>query len=248
MNVVFLHGLAGESRDFSEVAALLKGWRVITPAIDYFSGKFVSLPELAGQVAEELPQDLDTAQSLVVGNSLGGMLALALAGRFGRVLLAGAHIRTQSGFVGRGRKMLHTELGRIFHDPSLLTPEQVARYEERWKQFASSRELVRRLKPLKRMLGEFCGSRLYQEHQDRIHLVCGESDSISPVEVCRELQAAYPAMELTVLERCGHAVPLEQPKALADVLNKEWRALAKKCLPLEPSSAKFFSSMVTETV
>ena len=232
MRCVFLHGLAGEPEDFHGVRALLPGWHTHAPEIDYFSGRFESLEELADQVHAGLPAAFRDQPCLAVGNSLGGVLALVLAGRFERTILAGSHIELGTGFLGRGRGVLATELERIFHDPAALSSERVARYEQRWQEFAASRTLLRRLRPLKRMLQSFGDHQHYARGQERITLVCGASDRISPLGRCRELAVRYPRMGFEVLPACGHAVPIEQPRALARILEhaKKGGVPRKKCL------------------
>ena len=44
-------------------------------------------------------------------------------------------------------------------------------------------------------------------------VVCGERDTISPVEEMREIAAAIPGARFNVIEKAGHMSPLENPKA-----------------------------------
>lgn len=234
MRCIFLHGLAGEPEDFAAVRVHLSGWRVAAPAIDYFSGRFESLDDLARMVRKSLAPEFQDPSCLVIGNSLGGVLALALAKNYVHAVLAGSHIRMSSGFVGRGSGVLATELARIFHDPARLSAARIRRYEERWQAFASSRAKLRQLRPLKRMVQSFDGHGLYRRLQGRLTLVCGASDAISPLDCCKELVAQYPGMGMEVLEDCGHAVPIERPQALARVL----RRVHENLCGADPAAAK----------
>jgi pimeloyl-ACP methyl ester carboxylesterase len=226
MHCLLLHGLAGEPSDWDAAAALLPGWDARVPRLDYLGAD--SLDALARDVAAALPTAFLERGFLVAGNSLGGLLALALgraldgpASPVRRLVLAGTHLRTASGRLDRGNATVRRELERIFHDPGRLSAEQVRRYERTWAAFTGSRQAFRGLRRVKAMIRAFDQAPAWRALQHRTLLLCGRHDRLSPLPWFHELHARYPGLRLRVLERCGHAVPLERPRLLASLLARE---------------------------
>jgi pimeloyl-ACP methyl ester carboxylesterase len=220
MKCLFLHGLAGAPDDISSTADLLPGFSIRAPRVPYFEERYQSIEELAEAIMEALPPEYRQEEVLLTGNSLGGALALCLGEHHRRIVLVSSHIRTSTGRISRTMATLHQELGRVFHDPSKLSRERVQRYEQMWAQFTSCRTKFRRLGQLKRMAESFDYHGRYTTLQERIALVCGRHDPISPLEAFHDLRGRYPAMDLHVVEGCAHAIPLEEPRALARIFRQ----------------------------
>jgi pimeloyl-ACP methyl ester carboxylesterase len=51
-------------------------------------------------------------------------------------------------------------------------------------------------------------------------LICGMEDQRTPIEVHREMAAAIPGAQLSVIAGSGHFTPLEQPTAVAETLRR----------------------------
>jgi pimeloyl-ACP methyl ester carboxylesterase len=215
MKWLFLHGLAGAPDDISGTADLLPGHSILAPRVPYFDERHGSIEELADAVWNDLPPEFRAEDVLLSGNSLGGALALCLGAEHRRVVLISSHIRTSTGRISRAMSTLHQELARVFHDPSKLPAERVRRYERMWSEFTSCRSKFRRLGQLKRMTHAFDYHGRYRELEDRIALVCGRHDPISPLDAFHELRVEYPRMDLHVIDDCAHAIPLEKPAVLA---------------------------------
>lgn len=224
MNGLFLHGLAGDPWDWAGVIRHLPGVTACTPRINYFDDAIDSLEVLADSVQEVVPPTNSGEKTIVVGNSLGGMLALAMGDAFDRIVLVASHLSTSQGFLGRGAKTVRREIGRIFHNPEQLHEVQIRGYENKWDSFTRSRERFRRLAVLKRMCNRFSPEELFARTQSKITFVCGENDAISPLKEFEKLLSRFPNARLAVFPGCGHAVPLEQPRELARVLANEFSA------------------------
>jgi pimeloyl-ACP methyl ester carboxylesterase len=220
MKCLFLHGMAGAPDDIRTTADLLPGFSISAPQVPYFDEQYQSIEELAEAVRSTLPPELLDEDVLLAGNSLGGALALCLGGCHHRIVLVSSHIHTSTGRISRKMSTLHQELARVFHDPSKLSKERVRRYEEMWKQFTSCRKRFRRLGQLKRMAEGFDYHGRYRALQERIALICGRHDPISPLEAFHELRSIYPAMDMHVIEDCAHAIPLEEPVVLAGIFRQ----------------------------
>lgn len=223
---LFLHGLAGEPCDFVGVAANMPACRIAAPRIAYLTTSRRSLEELAAEILNDLPGDWPLDRTVVVGNSLGGAVALAMAEHVPSLVLAATHIQLGRGFLSRTGLTVRKELDRIFYDPTVIADERIAHYETRWQELASSRQGFGMLRCLKRMVTAFDFGYWYARYQHKITLVCGHHDRISPLGDFRALAARHPRMRMLVLDRCGHAIPLERPAALADVLISQARSLS----------------------
>ena len=50
-------------------------------------------------------------------------------------------------------------------------------------------------------------------------IIAGELDMISPLGPIKELAGQFPKVRLEIMKSCGHLLPLEKPKATADIIN-----------------------------
>lgn len=221
--LVLLHGLAGAASDFDAARGLLDNVPSHAPTIDYLDTPGLDIEDLAAAVYDNLPPMFCSPEAVVAGNSLGGVLALALGFDFSRVILISSHIEFSSARLARGEAGFRNELERIFHDADRLTPEMVGDYRKKWRQTIRDRAALGRLRELKKQTRAFDYHHRYSRLQDRILLVCGRQDRISPLPAFEKLTQRYPAMRLSVIEDCGHAVPLEKPGELARLLEAETR-------------------------
>lgn len=227
MNILFLHGLAGSPLDWCGTMAHLPGARALTPRINYLAADGQELRGLAERLLHSLPPWFDTTQGVVVGNSLGAALALLLGERFARIMLVAPYVPLPGGRLLMGRleggvSMVRRELGRVFHAPHKLHALQVREYERLWFAIRATRRKVKRLRLLKRNASGFEFEERVARYSDKIALVCGRGDVVSPLARVHTLLERHPEVRLHVLEHCGHAVPLERPRALARLLEREW--------------------------
>jgi pimeloyl-ACP methyl ester carboxylesterase len=220
MKCLFLHGMAGAPDDISTTADLLPGFSISAPQVPYFDEQYQTIEELAEAIRSTLPPEFLEEDVLLAGNSLGGALALCLGDCHHKIVLVSSHIHTSTGRISRKMSTLHQELGRVFHEPSRLSRERVQRYERMWIHFTSCRKQFRRLGQLKRMAESFDYHGRYGILQERIALVCGRHDPISPLDSFHELRGCYPGMDMHVIDGCAHAIPLEKPSALARIFRQ----------------------------
>lgn len=219
LHLLLLHGLAGGPEDWCAVLPHLPGARAVTPRIDYPAAAAKGLEALAAAIFRALPPWFDAARGLVAGNSLGASLALVLGSRFRRLVLVAPHLATGQGRLDRGEQTVHRELGRVFSDPSRLQALQVRGYEALWRRASGSRQGLRQLRQLKRGIAAFPFEQHLGYQTQKTLLICGRDDGLTPLPQALELARRHPGLRLEVLERCGHAVPLERPRALAALLS-----------------------------
>ena len=220
MKIVYLHGLAGSPEDFENVAALIN-CRHVAPKIPFLEGSHSCLAQLSQDIHAGLPQEFKTPDTWVVGNSLGGALATMMGDVFHKIVLVAPHLKTVTGPLGRSQQAFTRELSKIFHDTERISPEQLERYKGMWREVTRCRKKFKALRMAKTMAESFRPSNFWPVIQDRLTLVCGRHDRISPLSDFLDIKRQMPAIRLHVLEDCGHAVPLEQPERLARILLQE---------------------------
>jgi pimeloyl-ACP methyl ester carboxylesterase len=240
--LVLLHGLSATHANWEyTVEAFADRWRVVAPdlpghgrsakpdapyTIDFYAG-----------VIRSLGRALGIDEAIVIGNSLGGQIAVELglaypvwtralvlaapAGRFGAGVQA---MRWAIGAAARPallRVALPWALTRCVHDPSSPVWEERRRIlferlvAEDYPGFA--RAITRSL------VGSIAAGRQPLAHLTQpTLLVWGRNDRLVSLSGSRRVLRALPHARLAVLERCGHLPMLEQPqqfnRAVADFL------------------------------
>ncbi len=219
--VVLLHGFASSIFTWKDVLPGLARSRTVV-ALDF-----------PGFGESEQPRDLDVGiypgivlglmdrlgivRATLVGNSMGGAVAIALAARQPErvqalvlidaagfdlaeserpLLLRLAATRAGKALFGRlpvrGR-MLRLALGQVFHDPALVT-------EERFNEY-----LVPLLRP-------GAAASLAPTVKAPTLVLWGRDDRWIPVEQADRVVAAIPGARKVVLEACGHVPQEERPQ------------------------------------
>jgi 2-hydroxymuconate-semialdehyde hydrolase len=240
--LVFLHGLSATHVNWElTIPAFADRWRVVAPdlpghgesgkpdapyTIDFYAG-----------IIRSLGRELGISEAVVVGNSLGGQIAVELALAYpvwtrALVLAApagsfGTTTAALSWAIGAfaGPRVLRTALplalARCVYDPAL--PECERRREilaarlahDDYPGFARAvtRSLVGAIRARQQPLGELTQPTL---------LVWGREDRLVALSASRRLVQAVPHAHLVVLERCGHLPMIEQPgrfnRAVAEFL------------------------------
>jgi pimeloyl-ACP methyl ester carboxylesterase len=223
--VLCLHGLFGASEHWdTTLEALAPDYRAMALTLPIFETPpdDLSVTSLRAHVeafldAERVPP------AVVVGNSLGGHVALDLAlrapervralvltgssGLFERSFTRGVPHRPSAEFV-------REKMTEVFHDPAMVTPEWVE----------AIRSCVSRRSYALRVLQVSRSARRYNL-EDRLHeircptlLVWGIEDRVTPRDVAIRFLDRIPSATLRLVPECGHAPMLERPDAFARVV------------------------------
>lgn len=243
MNFVFVHGLIGEPSNWDLVVEPLseRGVRCIVPEISYFDENTCQIEDFGEQLWSALPRDVKGAQSIIVGNSIGCSIALYLADRFTSAYLVAPFTKMYSYTLPRSDSNIAGLLQSLVHDPSRLRENEVAKHVERYRALLDSRgrrHHLQKLRKIKAAAESFDHAGLYRARQAKIHMVYAGNDEVSPPATFEEMKREFPAMTLHEVPDCGHAVPMERPLQLAEILfdaipDAEHDGLRRLAIPAE---------------
>jgi pimeloyl-ACP methyl ester carboxylesterase len=224
--VVFLHGLLGLNSHWIETAERLQ---------DQFECLLVEAPllELRGRrcsmegVQKIIERELAslTEPMVLVGNSLGGHIALRIAlsqpDRVRGLVLAGS-----SGLFERtferdvqhrpSHEWIRKKIAELFADPSRMPEDAVAHAYRELRKRGSARALVRLSRSAK---ADHMGGRLGAISAPTL-LLWGRQDIVTPPHVAEEFAALVPDSRIEWIDDCGHAPMLERPEALAEGIRR----------------------------
>jgi pimeloyl-ACP methyl ester carboxylesterase len=224
-SVIFLPGLACDDELFAHQAPALAalGCQV---HISTAHTRQPTLPAMATTLLAEQP-----GQHLLVGASMGGMLAmemhrqapqrvlgLALLGTTARPdtaeLIA---LRTQACGLfaaGRAEELLRANVLFAFHPTQARSPDLVARYLAMTMR-AGAEQLVAQNRAVMARVDS-------RPHLAQIKcpvlVVCGEADQLTTPESAREMASLMPQTRLEIVPGAGHMLTMEQPERVSAVL------------------------------
>jgi pimeloyl-ACP methyl ester carboxylesterase len=231
--VLLVHGFPLSSDTFADVASLLaKNHRVISVDLPGFGHSTTVGPFSMASLARdcvELMQSLGMDRYAAAGLSMGGYVLLEMAHRFVQHL---SHLilidtkATADDEAGRQNRDRFVGIVRERGTPAiveLMYPKMMA---------ATSTPLETRLKSVMNATPPLtieyacCAMRDRDDFLDRlpeweipIQIIVGQHDVITPVEVAKQTAAASNG-RLDVIENAGHLAPLEQPQAVAKVIEQ----------------------------
>jgi len=223
MNFVFIHGLIGEPSNWDRVVEPIaaRGFQCYVPEISYFDDDTCLIEDFSEQVLAKLPNEVLTSRSVIVGNSIGCSIALYLANHFSEAFLVAPFTKMYSYTLPRSEGNITGLLKSLVHDPSRLRENEVAIHVERYRALLDSKgrkHHLQKLRKIKVSAESFDHAGLYRTYQDKIHMVYAANDEVSPPSTFEQMKLDFPGMTLHEVPDCGHAVPMEQPGLLAEIL------------------------------
>ena len=197
-------------------------YRILVPAIpfDKFPLSDSSIQGVTDYV-RSFVESLRLASAVLVGNSLGGQIALSytlnypesvsglvLAGSAGmyEVSLGKSMIRR------RDREFIRKSAAKVFYDPVHANDMLV----ERLYVIANNRGHLRRILRLARDSQRQVFHERLGEITAPTMLIWGRGDQITPSDVAKLFAESIPNAELHFIDECGHAPMIEQPSLFSD--------------------------------
>jgi pimeloyl-ACP methyl ester carboxylesterase len=226
--VLLLHGLMGEMDHWESALERLGAFcRPMALELPIFDPALtdVSVSGLAAYVRSFM-EALELSPAVVVGNSLGGHVALELAlahsGWVSALVLTGSsglYERTVTARVPHRPTAAYVRerMEEIFYDPALVTPEWV----ESVRRIVTTRHAALRVIHMARSARRDNVEARLGDIRVPTLLVWGKDDRITPGEVAEQFHARIHGSHLVYLTNCGHAPMLEQPGAFETAV-VEW--------------------------
>jgi pimeloyl-ACP methyl ester carboxylesterase len=224
--VLLLHGLLGNPEGWFDAAAALAAskCRAIVPylPIDEMPRGQANVGGLVKYV-RKFTDFLDLDSMVLVGNSLGGQIALKYSidhpEHIAGLILSGssgiyeADVGTAT-FRRQDRDFIRAKAEKTFYDPAMVTEELVDRIYE----LATNRLRALRIVWVARSsmndlviddLGDITAPTL---------LIWGTEDQITPPDVAYRFDRLMPSTQLHFIEKCGHAPMMEHPDAFNEIM------------------------------
>jgi pimeloyl-ACP methyl ester carboxylesterase len=225
--VLVLHGGGGPLTVARFVEAMSADARVIAPVHPGFGGTprpddFDSIEKLADTYAELLER-LALTDVLVVGFSIGGWIANALALRAGArlrsvVLVNGAGILVDGEPCADVFALTPQQLSALsYHDPARHGIDPTALTDAQKAGMAANMRTLAVYGRARGMGDPGLRARL-ADVRVPVLVVWGESDRVVTPAYGRAVAASFPDARLEILERCGHMPQIEQPQRLLELV------------------------------
>jgi pimeloyl-ACP methyl ester carboxylesterase len=224
--VVLLHGMLGNLSNWSECIGSLADnhYRVLVPVLPVYDMpvKITSVQGLADYVSAFLSA-LDIRTATIVGNSLGGQVALLVAlnqpQSVTALVLSGSsglyEVEMGTSTPRRqDREYIRERAALTFYDPAHASDDLV---EEMFELINDRSRVARLIKMARSTKSETVASRLDAIEAPTL-LIWGRNDLITPPEVAREFLERIPNSELHFVDECGHAPMMEHPDAFNAIM------------------------------
>lgn len=232
--VVLLHGMLGDHSNWSETIDFLsqQQYRVVVPLLPVYN---MSLRESTvsglARYVYSFVQAIEIEQMALVGNSLGGHIALLYTiehpDTVAALILCGAsgiyEVEMGTSMLRRkDRVELKSRAAFTFHDPVHATEELVDEIYEIVNDRGSAIRLIRMARAVQ---SESVAKKLHLVKPPTL-LVWGMNDRITPPDVAEEFKRGIPDSRLHFVDQCGHCAMMEQ----ADQFNQHTLAFLRETI------------------
>lgn len=241
--VVLLHGMLGDLSNWTSTIDTLAAhrYRVLAPVLPVYDLPLTKT-NIRGLVqhTRDFTRTLDLGPVVLVGNSLGGQVALFyalqhLASVAAMVLSGASGIYEQrmgtSMMRRKDRTFIRERAAVTFYDDAHVTDELV---DEMYELVNDRPRALRLIKMARSSKNESVTGRL-SDIDAPVLLVWGRNDEITPPDVAEEFMERLPNAELHFIDRCGHAPMMEHPEVfnrlMLQFLRKETSAAAPASTP-----------------
>lgn len=217
--ILLLHGLFGNLSNWGPVVSEFSTThRVIVPRLPFYSTPILKERlDYIVQYLEEFIEEHKLDNMIVMGNSLGGHLAVLLAWKkpthIKKLVLAGSSGLFENSFGGsfprvRDYEYIKEKVESTFFQREVVTAELVEEVFETIQSRSKALSII----GLARAAQRHHVGHLLSEVLTPTLLIWGLQDTITPPGVAIEFQEQLPNAEVFFIDDCGHVPMMEQPK------------------------------------
>lgn len=225
--LVLLHGLFGELSNFEHtIAHFSKRYRVLTPIMPLYKTKLKVGVGAFSNYIEEFIDHMKLEDVNLLGNSLGGHVALVYANKnphkVKTLILTGSSGLYEKAFGSDyprkdDKEFLRKRIAVTFYDQKFVTDELVNQCHSLVNDRSALINILRIAKSaikhnMKDDLPNF---------KMPVLLIWGKNDNITPPEVAVQFNELMPNSTLEWIDKCGHAPMMEHPEEFNTKLD-EW--------------------------
>lgn len=226
--LLLLHGLMGGLSNFDGVINYfsLRGFRVIIPELPLYTSTIITnkLGVFAKFVFDFL-KDLEIEKATLIGNSLGGHIALITALKYPEIVhsfvltgSSGLYERSFGESFPKRSDYNYVKKGSqsIFYNPDIATKEVIDEVYNTLNNRSKALKIIYIARAAMRhnMIKDL--KNIFQP----VLILWGKQDKITPPEVAEEFHARLPNTELVWIDKCGHAPMMEHPDLFNQHLEK----------------------------
>ncbi len=225
--IVCLHGMFGGLSNFDQLASMLGYDRtIVIPELPLYQGRsrYLKIQGLADWVFENVFDRFDFGEAIIIGNSLGGHIALECAltnpGRVRALVLAGSSGLFEQNFgYSRPRRFDRVYIRERAQQAFFSYQLEDRIIDEIVQVLASNRKLGRLLK-IARSTHEYNMEAYLTAIRQPCLLVWGKNDLITPPAVAESFLKLLPNAQLEWIDKCGHAPMMEHPSSFMKLVSE----------------------------
>ncbi|MGN6180519.1 MAG: alpha/beta fold hydrolase [Mucilaginibacter sp.] len=229
--LLLLHGLMGALSNWDDVVKeFSKSYRVVIPMLPIYDQPLITTGvKSIAKFVHKFIHDLKLTKFIVIGNSLGGHVALiyvlAHPSAAKAMVLTGSSGLYENAFGGtfprrESYDFIKEKVEFTFYDPKTATKELV----DDVFQTVNDRHRVVRILAMARSAIRHNMRKDLGKIRIPVGLIWGKDDKVTPPEVAVEFNELLPNSDLVWIDKCGHAPMMEQPEAFNQAL---WEFLNK---------------------
>jgi len=246
--IIVLHGLMGglgNFKDFLEKFQTL-GYQVFMPELPIYSASLLNTNvKYFAKFINDFVQELNLNKVILVGNSLGGHVALVHAKLFPSntkaLVLTGSSGLYENAmgdtYPRRGDyEFIKNKTQNVFYSPEIATKEVV---DEVFEAVNDRRKVLKILAVAKSAIRHNMAKDL-PNISIPTALIWGKNDEVTPPDVANEFDKLLPNSKLFWFEKCGHAPMMEHPEKFNSTVH-DW-LIEKKLWSMRITSSSFVKS------
>lgn len=223
--LIFLHGLFGGLSNWEQVITFFSSqYRVIVPKLPLLE-QDLSHANLDSLVIylKNLMDKLQLSSATLIGNSLGGHLALLFTLQYPEKVTALGLVGSSglyenafgNTFPKRGDyEYIKNKVSEIFHNKSVVTKQLVDDVFHTTRSISNSLKIVNYAKSAQR---NNLSDSLSSIHSPTL-IIWGEEDPVTPVDVAKRFHEAINGSKLHIIPCCGHVPMMETPETFNELL------------------------------